>query len=204
MLWDFERVIMVVLGGFTMISGLAVISERNPVHSVFFLVLAFCQSAGLLVLVGAEFMAMMVLIVYVGAIAVLFLFVVMMLTTQTETMTKTWVPLGMGLAMILLIQVIGLAPGWPSTSETSTEWTPTAVSWLDLLISQNNVEALGNYLYTYGFPYFMIAGLLLWVSMIGAIALTLHRREYVKKQEISYQVSRQLEDSLLLKVWSKA
>lgn len=191
---------MVVLGGFTMISGLAVISERNPVHSVFFLVLAFCQSAGLLVLVGAEFMAMMVLIVYVGAIAVLFLFVVMMLTTQTETMTKTWVPLGMGLAMILLIQVIGLAPGWPSTSETSTEWTPTAVSWLDLLISQNNVEALGNYLYTYGFPYFMIAGLLLWVSMIGAIALTLHRREYVKKQDISYQVSRQLEDSLLLKV----
>jgi NADH-quinone oxidoreductase subunit J len=170
---------------------------------VFFLVLAFCQGAGLLVLVGAEFIAMMVLIVYVGAIAVLFLFVVIILTTQTETMAKTWVPLGMGLAMILLIQVIGLSPGWPTTTASLKDWELNAVSWMDILISFNNVEALGNYLYTFGFPYFIIAGLLLWVSIIGAIALTLHRREYVKKQDISFQVSRQLNDSLLLKVWSQ-
>jgi NADH-quinone oxidoreductase subunit J len=88
-MWNLETILFSFLSGLMIISGLAVISEKNPVHSVFFLVLTFCQGSCLLLLVGAEFMAMLFLIVYVGAIAVLFLFVVMMLTTQTETSAKT-------------------------------------------------------------------------------------------------------------------
>nr|BBQ05356.1 NADH dehydrogenase subunit 6 [Hemiarma marina] len=202
MTWSIETILFTVLGGLTIFSGLAVISERNPVHSVFFLVLTFCQGSALLILIGAEFMAMMFLIVYVGAIAVLFLFVVMMLTTQAETTHRTWVPLGTGMGMILLMQVIGFAPGWPTANEAAQGWSVAPTNWLLEFQSGTNVEVLGTYLYTHGFAYFMLAGLLLWVAMIGAIALTLHRREYVRKQEIADQVSQTVGQALLLKRWS--
>jgi NADH-quinone oxidoreductase subunit J len=205
MIWDLEHVLFNVLSGLIIISGLAVISEKNPVHSVFFLVLTFCQGSGLLLLVGAEFIAMLFLIVYVGAIAVLFLFVVIMLTTQAETTHKTWIPLGIGIAIILLVQVVGFAPGWPTASVEAQDWSASHSyqNWVEQMESYTNVEALGYFIYTHGFAYFMLAGLLLWVAMVGAIVLTLHRREYIKKQDISAQVSRTFQDAMVLKKWSK-
>ena len=202
-----EWALMSGLGGLLLVSALAVIGERNPVHSVFFLVLTFCQSAALLVLRGAEFMAMMFLIVYVGAIAVLFLFVVMMLSTQADRRHTPWIPLGTGVSLILLIQLMGLAPSLPLDTLTHawgaagwSQWTGESLGWgaLESIQRVTNVEALGLYLYTVGLPYFMLAGVILWISMVGAIALTLHRRAGVKRQDIAFQVARTAENALRL------
>lgn len=197
---------MACLGGLMLVCALAVISERNPVHSVFFLVLTFCQSAALLVVRGAEFMAMMFLVVYVGAIAILFLFVVMMLSTQADRVHTPWIPLGTGLSFILLIQMIGLSPtpaldiplGLSSVMSGLAEGGPAPLDPTVVLGSVSNMEALGLYLYTTGVPYFMAAAVILLVSMIGAIALTLHRRDHVKRQDIALQVARTAQHALIL------
>ena len=177
------------------ISALNVIFQRNPVHSVLWLILTFFNAAGLFVLLGAEFVAMILVVVYVGAVAVLFLFVVMMLdiniTMIREGFLKyLWV--GATVGVILLVELALVFGGWVMSPEA--EKLRTAPAPAPSVIS--NTEALGNLLYTNYAYLFQAAGLVLLVAMVGAIVLTLRRRPGVRKQKIADQVARRVEDTL--------
>jgi NADH-quinone oxidoreductase subunit J len=170
-------------------SGVMVISSRNPVHSVLFLILAFFNAAGLFILLGAEFLAMILVVVYVGAVAVLFLFVVMMLDIDFAELRQgmiNYLPVGATIGLILLVELILVVAGWsisPDLLKTVTAPTPP-------LADVTNTEALGRILYTKYIYYFQAAGLVLLVSMIGAIVLTLRHKPNVKRQSVSEQVAR--------------
>jgi NADH-quinone oxidoreductase subunit J len=175
-----------VLAALAVAAGVLVVSSRNPVHSVLFLIVAFFNAAGLFVLIGAEFLAMILVIVYVGAVAVLFLFVVMMLDIDFADLRSGFVrylPIGALVGLILLAElvlVIGswvVAPGLPS---------PAAAGGVPL----TNTRALGDILYTRYLFAFQAAGLILLVAMIGAIVLTLRRRTDVRRQSIAAQLAR--------------
>jgi NADH-quinone oxidoreductase subunit J len=169
-------------------SGVMVISARNPVHSVLFLILAFFNSAGLFVLLGAEFLAMVLVVVYVGAVAVLFLFVVMMLDINFVRMREgflQYLPIGALIGLILLVELILVLGSWALTTEeivvAAEQPAPAGVT---------NVEALGDLFYTDYFYLFQAAGLILLISIIGAITLTLRQRPRVRRQRIAEQVHR--------------
>ena len=168
-------------------SAFMVIAARNPVHSVLFLILAFFNAAGLFVLLGAEFLAMILVVVYVGAVAVLFLFVVMMLDidfAELKRGAQQYVLVGAGVGIVLLLELIGSASLWKfSTGSTQALAQPTPVG-------VSNTEALGRILYTDYIYYFQIAGLVLLVAMIGAIVLTLRHRPGVRRQNIGMQNAR--------------
>jgi NADH-quinone oxidoreductase subunit J len=172
-------------------SGFMVIAARNPVHSVLFLILAFFNSAGLFVLIGAEFIAMILVIVYVGAVAVLFLFVVMMLDinfTELKQGMLQYLPVGALIGIILLAELVLVLGSWklaPGASVLAA--TPPQVE---------NTQALGLLLYTRYVYLFQGAGLILLVAMIGAIVLTLRSREGVKRQSISRQLARTREEAV--------
>ena len=168
-------------------SALMVISARNPVHSVLFLILAFFNAAALFVLLGAEFLAMILVIVYVGAVAVLFLFVVMMLDVDFTELKKgalQYLPFGGLVGLVLAAELILVGGVWafaPKAQQALASATPAHMS---------NTEALGRILYTDYVYYFQIAGLVLLVAMIGAIVLTLRRRPGVRRQSIARQNAR--------------
>jgi len=176
-------------------SGVMVITARNPVYSVLFLVMAFFNAAGLFVLLGAEFIAMILVIVYVGAVAVLFLFVVMMLDISFDNLRKgamQYVPIGLLLGSVLLAELMVLFGTWkfaPSVSENLDAPTPD-------LQEVTNTEALGALIYTDYIYAFQAAGLILLVAMIGAIVLTHRRRAGVRRQIVSEQFARRAEDVL--------
>ena len=170
------------------LSGLMVISSRNPVHSVLFLILAFFNAAGLFVLLGAEFLAMLLVVVYVGAVAVLFLFVVMMLDINFVELREgfqRYMPLGLGVGGVLLAEILFVF--FNSTDMPETVLMVNEVS---------NTRALGRILYTDYIYLFQLAGLILLVAMIGAIALTLRKRENVRRQSIASQLERTRADSI--------
>jgi NADH-quinone oxidoreductase subunit J len=179
-------------------AGVMVISARNPVHSVLFLILAFFNSAGLFVLMGAEFLAMILVVVYVGAVAVLFLFVVMMLDINFVAMREgflQYLPVGGLIGLILLFELLLVVGTWIAAPEAKGVASlpippPEAV---------HNTAALGNVLYTDYVYLFQAAGLVLLVAMIGAIVLTLRQREGVRRQSIAGQVSRKREEAIELK-----
>src|ERR1700710_2166288 len=168
-------------------SAIMVIASRNPVHSVLFLILAFFNAAGLFVLLGAEFLGMILIVVYVGAVAVLFLFVVMMLDidfAELKRGTLQYQPFGALIGVILAAEVVMVGRVWvlkPVAFATISHATPPGVT---------NTEALGRILYTDYIYYFQIAGLVLLVAMIGAIVLTLRSRPGVRRQVISVQNAR--------------
>ncbi len=177
-------------------AGLMVVLARNPVHSVLWLILAFLSSAGLFVLVGAEFVAMLLIIVYVGAVAVLFLFVVMMLDVdfaELKAEMAKYMPLALLIGVILLMQ-FGIAFGvWQTAEEAETlrmAETPGDI---------HNTKALGMLLYDRYFLIFQLAGLILLVAMIGAIVLTLRHREGVKRQDIVAQIHRERHEAVELR-----
>ena len=173
-------------------SAVMVIVARNPVHSVLFLILAFVNAAGLFLLMGAEFLAMILIVVYVGAVAVLFLFVVMMLDVDFAELKQGFakhLPLGIILGLILFIE-LAMVIGTYLVSPDAPQTTPS----LDATVS--NTEALGRVLYTDYIYYFQTAGLVLLVAMIGAIVLTLHHRTTVKRQNIAHQVARTKETAM--------
>ena len=182
----------------TVAAGVMVISARNPVHSVLFLILAFFNAAGLFVLMGAEFIAMILVIVYVGAVAVLFLFVVMMLDINFVELRQgflQYLPIGALVGLVLLAELVLIFGSWvvaPDSGERAASPTP-------LLTETTNTAALGQILYTDYVYLFQTAGLTLLVAMIGAIVLTLRSREGVKRQRIGAQVSRSREDSVEIK-----
>ena len=173
--------------GICVASAVMVIASRNPVHSVLFLILAFVNASGLFVLLGAEFLAMMLIVVYVGAVAVLFLFVIMMLDVDFTELREGFIeylPIGLVIGGIFLAELLLLAGGWvinPPATKAITAAIPTNVS---------NAEALGLVLYTKYIHYFQLAGLVLLVAMIGAIVLTLRHKAFVKRQDINVQNAR--------------
>jgi len=168
-------------------SAVMVISSRNPVHSVLFLILCFFNAAGLFVLMGAEFLAMILVVVYVGAVAVLFLFVVMMLDVDFVELRQgmlNYLPIGATIGLILLVELALVLGTWNFSSGTTSQVaTPVPPSI-------TNTEALGLVLYTKYVFFFQAAGLILLVAMIGAIVLTLRHKQGVKRQNIAEQVAR--------------
>jgi NADH-quinone oxidoreductase subunit J len=181
--------------GVCIASAFMVIAARNPVHSVLFLILAFVNAAGLFVLLGAEFLAMILIIVYVGAVAVLFLFVVMMLDVDFAELRQgflQYLPVGAVVGAIMLIELVLVLGGWaigPNVQEAIAAPTPSIASTF-------NTEALGAVLYTRYIYFFQAAGLVLLVAMIGAIVLTLRHRPRVKRQDIARQVARTKETAI--------
>jgi NADH-quinone oxidoreductase subunit J len=168
-------------------SAFMVIASRNPVHSVLFLILAFVNAAALFVIAGAEFLAMILIVVYVGAVAVLFLFVVMMLDVDFVELRQgflTYLPFAAVLGFVFLVELISVGLVWIVS--------PTATKALASPIAANvtNTQALGLVLYTRYVYYFEVAGLVLLVAMIGAIVLTLRHKVNVKRQSIAAQNAR--------------
>ena len=175
----------------TIASAVAVIFARNQVHSVLWLIMAFFNAAGLMLILGAEFIAMLLVIVYVGAVAVLFLFIVMMLNIDFAALRSGFtrnLPFGLMVALVLLAEIIVAASAWKAGPVTGGAQLAAT--------TQPNIEAVGELLYTrYLFP-FEIAGLILLVAMIGAIVLTHRRRADVRGQKVWKQVDRRPEDSI--------
>jgi len=182
----------------TVAAGLLVVLARNPVHSVLWLILSFCSAAGLMVLLGAEFVAMLLIIVYVGAVAVLFLFVVMMLDVDFTALRQgltDYLPLGGLIGLVLLVE-LGLVIGHWAIAGSAPE-ARAAVTPMPADIG--NVEALGRILYDDYVYLFQAAGLILLVAMIGAIVLTLYHRPDIKRQNILDQIYRDRADSVELR-----
>lgn len=170
-------------------SAFMVISARNPVYSVLFLILTFFNAAGLFLLTGAEFLALILLVVYVGAVAVLFLFVVMMLDVDFAELragVMEYAPVGFFVGIVLAAELIIVVAG----SVFSPEIAKTVSMPMRSLSERQNTQQLGDVLYTHYVFFFQIAGLVLLVAMIGAIVLTLRHRTNIKRQNISEQVAR--------------
>ncbi|HVU42884.1 MAG: NADH-quinone oxidoreductase subunit J [Xanthobacteraceae bacterium] len=171
--------------GVCVASAVMVVTSRNPVHSVLFLILAFVNAAGLFVLLGAEFLAMILIVVYVGAVAVLFLFVVMMLDVDFAELRQgflSYLPVGALIGGILLAELLLVVGGW--VIAPAAHQTAAAVG------NVSNTQALGLVLYTKYVYFFEAAGLILLVSMIGAIVMTLQHKPQVRRQNIANQVAR--------------
>jgi NADH-quinone oxidoreductase subunit J len=182
--------------GVCVASAMMVIVARNPVHAVLFLILVFVNAAGLFMLMGAEFVALILVIVYVGAVAVLFLFVIMMLDIDFKQLRQgflRYLPFGLSVGVVFLAELLLLAGGWvvrPTVTKNVTAPIPADVS---------NTEALGLVLYTTYIHYFQIAGVVLLVSMIGAIVLTMRHRSSVKRQNIAEQNARSPETAVAVR-----
>jgi NADH-quinone oxidoreductase subunit J len=175
--------------GVCIASAFMVIAAKNPVHSVLFLILAFFNASGLFVLLGAEFLAMILVVVYVGAVAVLFLFVVMMLDVDFAELRQgflQYLPIGVIVGGILLIELVFFLFG----RAISPEATQAITQPIPPIANVPNTEAIGNVLYTRYIYFFQAAGLILLVAMIGSIVLTLRHREKIKRQDIAKQVAR--------------
>jgi NADH-quinone oxidoreductase subunit J len=184
-----QTILFYVFAAVAVASGVLVVSARNPVHSVLFLILAFFNVAGLFLLIGAEFLAMILVIVYVGAVAVLFLFVVMMLDIDFAELRSGFVrylPVGSAIGVVLLAELIFLFLNWVGAPIGPTPSASAAAGGVTL----SNTRALGDILYTRYLFGFQMAGLILLVAMIGAIVLTLRHRADVRRQSISAQLAR--------------
>jgi NADH-quinone oxidoreductase subunit J len=173
--------------GLCIASAVMVIASKNPVHSVLYLILAFVNAAGLFVMMGAEFLAMILIVVYVGAVAVLFLFVVMMLDvdfTELKQGALQYLPIGMLIGGIFLAELLLVVGAW-----VIGPGVPQAIT-APISNTMSNTEAIGLVLYTQYVYFFQAAGMILLVAMIGAIVLTLRHKERVRRQSISAQVAR--------------
>ena len=191
----FSDLIFYIFGLMTIFSAVLVIISRNPVHSVLWLILSFISVVCLFILLKAEFLAMLLMIVYVGAVAVLFLFVVMMLDVDFAELKKglsKYVPLAVVIGSLIIIEFLVMIGNWQFSK--NIDENITAVN-----ISDENTVALGKLLYTDYVLLFQMAGLILLVAMVGSIILTLRHRENVKKQNISEQIYRSSEETVELK-----
>ena len=181
-------------------SAIMVVASKNTVHSVFYLILDFISVSCLFIMIGAEFLGMIMLIVYVGAVAVLFLFVVMMLNVaqqkndrlSKEKISSSHIPFGSLISLIIFLELIIVVGGW--------KYKPNTIGTSSILIDKNftNTHALGNVIYTDYIHLFQLAGLILLVAMIGAIVLTYRKREGVKKQSYFKQISREKKEGVTL------
>ncbi len=181
--------------GVLLASAVMVITLRNPVHAVLFLILAFFNGAGLFLLAGAEFLAMILVVVYVGAVLVLWLFIIMMLDVDFAELKAGFIrnaPLGLLVGGVLLAELLFVFLKWqPAPMAEKLRMAPAAQG-------MTNTEALGRILYTDHVYFFQVAGLILLVAMIGAIVLSLHHRKDVKRQDVARQVARKREEAVRL------
>ena len=186
------------LFSFVMIaSAFMVISARNPVHSVLFLILAFVNAAGLFLLMGAEFLAMILIVVYVGAVAVLFLFVVMMLDVDFAELKQgflQYLPVGALIGIIVALELVTVVGNW-----TISPASVATTNGVPIVAGVSNTMALGQVLYTKYLYLFEAAGLVLLTAMLGAIVLTLRHKPSVKRQDIAAQNARTRADAVELK-----
>ncbi|MEQ9811395.1 MAG: NADH-quinone oxidoreductase subunit J [Azospirillaceae bacterium] len=182
----------------TIASAVMVVTARNPVHSVLFLILAFFNAAALFIIMGAEFLALILVVVYVGAVAVLFLFVVMMLDVNFARLREgvlNYLPIGGLIGLILLVELIFVGAAWVIAPEAETAIrAPMADPG-----GATNTEALGRLIYTDYFYLFQAAGMILLVAMIGAIVLTLRQRTGVRRQKIADQLARKPSDAVVVR-----
>jgi NADH-quinone oxidoreductase subunit J len=197
----FESILFYLFGAITLLSAIMVISSRNPVHSVLFLILSFCGSSGLLILLEAEFIEMIFIVVYVGAIAVLFLFVVMMLNIKISEVIDEiyqYLPVGGLIGIIFLLEVFLIVDNdfVPLLSNVSGDLS--YVNWETQIDNVTNLSSLGQVLYTHYAITFLMAGIVLLVAMIGAIVLTMQIRITVRRQHIFQQVSRDADNAIYL------
>ncbi|MBL4620457.1 MAG: NADH-quinone oxidoreductase subunit J [Alphaproteobacteria bacterium] len=185
-------------------SGLMVVASKNPVHSVLFLISAFIAAAGLFVLMGAEYLAMVLIVVYVGAVAVLFLFVVMMLDVDFVELKQgflQYLPIGGAIATLVVVELLMVVFVWAFPDDVELALAhpaPTAAQTVTDPNGPTNIEALGLILYTDYIHYFQIAGIILLVAMIGAIILTFRTRDGIKKQDVMAQIGRKREEGVEL------
>jgi NADH-ubiquinone oxidoreductase chain 6 len=189
-----------------LLSGVMVIQARNPVHSVLFLILVFANAAGLLVLLGVDFFAMIFLVVYVGAIAVLFLFVVMMLHIRVaELQEPRWryLPIGGVLGVVFLFEVLVILDNdlipllvYDNLEAWSHYGALAYVAWGDLVAPVTTIQAIGQLLYTYYVVWFLLASLVLLVAMVGAIVLTMQRGITIRRQRVYLQNTRDFSKTL--------
>ncbi len=184
-----------VFAAILLVSAAMVVSARNPVHSVLFLILAFFNAAGLFLIAGAEFLAMILVIVYVGAVAVLFLFVVMMLDIDfvaLRTGFQRYLPVGLAVGVVLMVELALVVGGWRVLPEVAARRFAPVTPGL------HNTAQLGDLIYTDYIFLFQAAGLVLLVAMIGAIVLTLRDRQGSRRQSIRVQVGRNMAETLEL------
>jgi len=202
---NIEQLIFTLFSTLTLLSAGMVIRAQNPVHSVLFLILVFCNASGLLLLLGLDFFAMMFLVVYVGAIAVLFLFVVMMLNIKQAEIRENilrYFPIGGFIGFIFFLEIfVGIGNDLlPFLSFSGEEIfnldSLNYVSWLNYQSQLNNIEAIGHLLYTDYVILFIISSFILLVAMIGAIVLTLQKKANVKRQEIYEQNIREFTQTI--------
>ena len=182
-----QAIFFYLFAGVCVASAFMVIAAKNPVHSVLYLILAFVNASGLFVLMGAEFLAMILIVVYVGAVAVLFLFVVMMLDVDFAELKQgllQYLPFGLVIAGIFLAELLFVVGAWTIGANV------TRAAPIPPLAQVSNTEALGLVLYTRYVYFFELAGMVLLVAMIGAIVLTLQHRVGVKRQNIAAQNAR--------------
>ena len=180
-------------------SAIMVVASKNTVHSVFFLILDFISISCLFIMIGAEFLGMIMLIVYVGAVAVLFLFVVMMLNVAQQknqwfesTSDNTHIPIGLLISVVIFFELVIVISGW--------KYKPDLLSSISVEINQNitNTHSIGNILYTDYIHLFQLSGMILLVAMIGAIVLTYRKRSGIKRQSYLSQISREKSEGVSL------
>ena len=180
----------------TIFSSIMVISSKNTIHAVFFLILDFVSICCLFIMLGAEFLGMITLIVYVGAVAVLFLFVVMMININFSELKSgflNYLPFGSLIGLVILLELFIMVGAW--------KYRPEFLNTSELIINKiiSNTQSIGNVIYTDYIHYFQISGVILLVAMIGAILLTFQKRDFLKRQNITDQVSRERSDSVIIK-----
>jgi NADH:ubiquinone oxidoreductase subunit 6 (subunit J) len=207
---NIEVLLFYILGSLVLVTGGLVVNARNPMHSILFLVLVFCNSAGLLLLLETEFLAMIFLVVYIGAIVVLFLFVVMMLNIRVIELKESvlrYIPIG-GLVLIIfffeILSIINvdLVP-FLSIANLNLDYQfillqKGLIIWSNDINSITNIEAIGELLYTYYFYHFLMASLILLLAMIGSILLTMRKQFNVRRQEVFDQVFNNINTSVRL------
>lgn len=196
-----ELTLFYIFSTLSVVSAIMVISARNPVHSVLFLILVFLNASALLLLIEAEFIAIIFIVVYVGAIAVLFLFVVMMLDIKIAESSRDfykYLPFGGIVGFIFFVEIFLVVRDELPTPANGYMLDSQYVDWKSQIDPITNIEALGQILYTYYFIYFLIAGLILLVAMVGAIVLTMQLNRQVRRQAVYRQVSRNFENAIFL------
>ena len=195
----FQSFLFYFFNSFMIISAIMVVSATNAVYSIFFLILVFVNATFIMFLLNTEFLALTIILVYIGAVAVLFLFVVMMLDIkQIDKKEKNvffFLPINIVIGFIILMTIYLILFKDLTFNLTSINPELIYLNWINLITTFSNIELIGQFLYTYGFLYFIQAGLILLLAMIGAIVLTMQTGQVIRRQHISEQVSRNINNS---------
>lgn len=198
----FQSILFYFFASFLITSSIMVVTTTNAVYSIFFLILVFCNATFLLLLLNVEFLALTLILVYIGAVAVLFLFVVMMLDIKqidkNEKNIFFLLPINLIIGFIMLISIYLILFKDLTYNLTENIYDFNHFNWFDILTPLSNIELIGQFLYTFGFFYFIQAGIILLLAMIGAIVLTMQKGQAIRRQHISEQLSRQIVNSFFV------